>query len=379
MPHALLSASTAHRWLNCPASVKLSEGVEDAPSPYAQAGTLAHAIGEAKARNYFFGPEEAASLPRLREDPAYTRDMEPATDAYLDYLKDAAFRFTSRPSVALELRVEYSDFVPGGYGTADCVMISPERLVIADYKNGAGVKVQARENPQLQLYALGALQTFRPLYGRDIPLVTLAIIQPHGDGVSEWDTTSQALRAWGEAVVRPAAARALSGEGDPTPGDWCRFCPVKARCPGRVKALLEVEPQVSTPPSLLSLDQVGDLLPRAKAAALWAKELEEFALSAALAGDSVPGWKVVPGRSSREWAGGTDAAFLRLKERGVEAALLYEQKPVSVAGLEKVLGKKAFKAYADLVETKPGKPSLVPDSDKRPAYLSPEAAFTKID
>lgn len=390
--HAKLSASSAHRWLNCPPSVKLSEQFPSQTSAYAEAGRLAHSIAELKARKYFLEPMSSRTyssrLKMLQADPYYDKGMEESTDTYLEVLKETACGFEQAPFVALETRVDFSDFVPGGFGTADCIMIGAGTIVIIDYKNGAGVPVEAEENPQMMLYALGALQVYAPIYGDTIKRAVLKIVQPNAGGVKTWETTVPELETWAAAVVMPAARLAFDGQGEYCAGDWCRFCPAKAQCSARAKQMLELEPQVGSKPllsakagdgmsseALLTDAEVGDVLRRAMTLKKWVEDLEEYALSAALAGREIAGFKAVEGRGSRDWAD-ADEAFSVLQSRGVQEALLWERKPVSVAGLEKALGKKIFAETAkDLVVKKPGKPTLVPSSDKRPAYNPAAAAF----
>ena len=216
--HALLGASGAARWLSCPPSARLGEQFPDTASEYAAAGTLAHAIAELKARKYFLEPMSTrtynARLKKLREDPRYDKGMDAATDTYLEHLKALAMSYGPlQPFVALETRVDFGDYVPEGFGTADAILVDGDRLCVVDYKNGAGVLVEAEENPQMMLYALGALKTYGPIYGDTIREVHLSIVQPNAGGIREWDTTVEALRAWGETVVKPAAALAWEGKG----------------------------------------------------------------------------------------------------------------------------------------------------------------------
>lgn len=391
--HAMLSASSAHRWLRCPPSARLAEQFPEQTSPYAEAGRIAHAIAELKARKYFLEPMSTrvynAQLKKLQADPNYDKGIDENTDTYLEVLKETAITFEKAPFVALETRVDFSDYVPEGFGTADCIMIGAGTIVVIDYKNGAGVPVEAEENPQMMLYALGALQVYAPIYGDTIQRAVLKIVQPNAGGTKTWETEVWALRAWGESTVRPVAKMAYGGMGEFSAGDWCRFCPAKAQCSARARQMLELEPVVGakpllsvTPgetsknaPALLSDAEVGDILQRAQTLAAWVEDLKEYALSAALAGREITGFKVVEGRGSREW-NDQDVAFQALQQRGVAEALLWERKPCSVAGLEKVLGKKEFAEAAEgLVVKKPGKPALVPNSDKRPAYNAAAIAF----
>lgn len=391
--HAKLSASSAHRWLNCPPSVKLAEQFPSKTSSYAEAGRLAHSIAELKARRHFLEPMGArtynARLKKLQEDPHYDKGMEDSTDTYMEVLKETAMAFPDAPFVALETRVNFSDWVPQGFGTADCIMICGDTIVIIDYKNGAGVPVEAEENPQMMLYALGAVQTYALIFGGSLSKVVMKIVQPNAGGTKSWETTVEHLRSWAEETVKPAAALAMAGEGEFCAGDWCRFCPAKAQCSARARQMLELEPMVGAKPALaqkpgtetveaaqlLTDAQVGDVLQRARNLKKWVEELEEYALSAGLAGREITGFKVVEGRGSRDWSD-LDEAFSVLQERGISEALLWERKPVSVAALEKAVGKKVFaEASKDLVVKKPGKPALVPASDKRPAYNAAAIAF----
>lgn len=391
--HAVLSASSAHRWLNCPPSARLAERFPEQTSPYAEAGRVAHTIAELKARKYFLEPMSTrtynANLKKLQADPNYDKGMEENTDAYLEVLKETALAFEKAPFVALETRVDFSDYVPEGFGTADCIMIGADTIAIIDYKNGAGVPVEAEENPQMKLYALGALQVYAPIYGDTIQRAVLKIVQPNAGGTKIWETTVQALKVWANDTILPTAQMAYHGAGEFSAGDWCRFCPAKAQCSARAKQMLELEPMVDAvpllsakpgetsknAPALLSDAEIGDVLKRAQTLAAWVEDLEEYALSASLAGREITGFKAVEGRGSREW-NDQDAAFQTLQRRGVAEVLLWERKPCSVAGLEKSLGKKAFaEAAAGLVVKKPGKPTLVPNSDRRPAYNAAAIAF----
>lgn len=284
--HAVLSASSSARWLHCTPSARLAEQLPDDSSSYAAAGTLAHSIAELKARKYFLEPMSAkaynAQMERLKASPDFDKGMDAATDMYLDYLRELAFSFGSTaPFVALENRVDYSDWAPGGFGTADCLMIGGGKLCVCDYKNGAGVDVAAEENSQMMLYALGALKVYGPIYGGGIQDIHLAIIQPNAGGVKTWGLTREELEHWGETVVKPAAALAWAGEGDFCPGPWCEksFCPARATCTARARKLLELggEKKANPDAALLSDEQVGQLLLRIREEGLaaWIKDLED--------------------------------------------------------------------------------------------------------
>lgn len=406
--HALLGASSAHRWLNCPGSARLTENMPDATSPYAEAGRLAHEIAELKARKYFLEPMSTrtfnARLKKLKEDPHYDKGMDAATDTYLEHLKARAMTYDTAPTVALEVQVDFSDIVPEGFGTADCVMIGNGCIDVVDYKNGSGVLVEAENNPQMMLYAWGAVRYFRPIYGDSIHAIHMSIVQPNAGGVREWEIGVDEFVKWLAYTAGPTAKKAWDGVQEFHAGDWCQFCKAKATCTERAKAMFDVEPLAATnampynewtqkaealiasggtvqgtPPPLLSDEKIGDILTRAKDVAAWLKDLEAYALKATLEGRPIAGWKAVEGRGNREWEGGSDTAFDQLQSRGVDEAMLYERKPVSVAGLEKALGKKAFAEVAEgLWHKTPGKPTLVPESDKRPPYNPAAAAFGEV-
>lgn len=390
--HAALGASSAYAWLKCPQYVKVHQLFPDQTSEYAEAGRLAHAMGEYKLRSYFMEPvgkrSYNARLKKFKEDPAYDPGMDEATDLYLETAKAEALSFAAAPFVALEVRVNYSDYAPNGFGTADCILIGGKRLVVIDYKNGAGVPVEAEDNPQLKLYALGAMQTFGMIYGDTLTEVRLVIVQPHAGGVKAWDTDRAALEQWGRETVAPAAKLALEGTAPGQPGAWCRFCRGKSQCTARAAQMLETGRSYAQAPAagagqapagykgpLLTDAEVGAALAEGAGLVAWYKDLQDYALRACLDGKTIPGFKAVEGRGSRAWDD-TDKALAALAERGVAEALLWERRPVTAPALEKALGKRGFANVAeDLVVKQPGKPTLAPETDKRPPYNAAQAAF----
>ena len=382
--HALLSPSSASRWLYCTRAPRLEERFPESTSRAAEEGTLAHAIAEVKARAYFFDTpgdtDWRYELRTLRESPLYKSEMDRATDEYLDYLKSVTINLDSVYTVMLETQVRYEQYAPGGFGRADCLIWAPPTLYVVDYKNGAGVPVAPVENPQMMLYALGALDTYSAIYGKSIKDVSLTIVQPNAGGVKEWSITRTELEQWGATVVKPAAALAYAGEGQFAPSeDRCRFCRAKERCSARRNHYLGLEAYSGKEPDLLTDKEIGSALTRAKGLKAWVSDLESYALKKMLSGGIIPGYKVVEGRKSRDWVGCADTAFQELEKRGIEKALLWERKPVTPAALQKALGKKVYdESVADLVLSKPGKPVLALESDKKPAYNSPEAAFEVI-
>jgi len=374
--HALLSASSAERWLNCTPSARLAEDMPDKSTQYTEAGRLAHAIAELKLRKQYLeamGPRKfTTALNKLKADPHFEPEMLSATDEYMDFINETFLAFPARPYITAEQQVDFSEYVPEGFGTADCIVIGGGVLHIVDYKNGAGKPVEAERNPQMMLYALGAASRYCLMY--DIQTVRMTIVQPHAGGVKTWETSYAELLDWGANTVRPQAEKAYRGEGEQVPGSWCQFCKLKGSCRARGQHLaLEAFGQKTAP--TYSDEEIGGILRRAQGLAAWVKDLEEYALSQVLAGRAIPGWKAVAGRSVRKFDD-MEKAFADIKAAGYEEALLYERRPLTLAAIEKVLGKKAFQDAAGAhVVTPPGAPTLVPDTDRRPALNAAEEAF----
>lgn len=380
--HALLSASGAQKWLHCPPSARLEDQFPDTTSDYAKEGTLAHEIAELKLRQYFLEPMSSREFDKrmkpFKEDPHYDDEMQRHTDTYLEYLKELSLSRKNRPFVTVEQQMDYSAYAPGGFGTADCIMIEGDTLFLNDFKYGKGVTVSAERNPQMMLYALGALKKYGILY--PIAQVHLAIIQPRLSNISEWQIGRRDLIIWGDTIVTPQAELADKGEGEFAPGEWCRFCRAKAQCRAYSDKLLSLEKDFGAPakrPALLSPDELASALERGKDLANWYKSVKEFALSQCLAGQEIPGWKAVEGRGSRDYVD-QDKAFKHLTDNGINEAMLYERVPLTVPKVEKLLKKKEYDELLvkpGLVEKRPGKPALAPTKDKRPAITSAEQDF----
>ena len=397
--HALLSASSAKKWIHCPPSARLEEGIPEEESPYAKEGSLAHQICELKLQKLFTdknmtGRTYKSRLKKLQQDGAYSPEMEGFTDEYADYVSGIAFGFPGTPFVAVEKRLDYSPWAPEGFGTGDCVIIYGNDLHIIDFKYGKGVPVKAEGNYQLALYALGAYHEFGMLF--PVEKVHLHIFQPRIPNNSAWSTTLKELLAWGEAVVKPAAEKAFKGEGEFRPADYCKgdtenycesgFCKAYGRCRatmernmGLFKEAWDESQNRKKLPPLISWEEAGRLLKRAMFLKAWVQELEGAILNEIVSGGGVPGWKAVEGRSNRKLSD-ADAAFAELAQAGYEEAVLYKREPIALGELEKMVSKEHRQSILSKYTIKPqGKPTLAPEDDARPAMelrrVSAEEAF----
>jgi hypothetical protein len=381
--HAILSASGAYKWLHCTPSARLEEQFPETTSVYAEEGCLAHAIAELKLRKLYTEPMGTrkfnAALKKLQAHELYQEEMLHYTDAYVEFIQSIVHQFNTPPHVAIEKRLDLRSYVPESFGTGDCIIIGGRTLHIIDFKYGKGVPVTAEDNPQMLLYALGALDAYWMLY--EIDSVMMSIVQPRLDNTDTDEMCAADLRGWGESI-KPIAQRAWNGEGECVPGEHCRFCKAKAQCRARSEAHTALEAFDGKLPPLLSNEEIGDILKRAQQLKTWVSQLEEYALSEVLIGNEIPGWKAVEGRSIRQFVD-TDAAFKVMKAAGYDEALLYERKPITLTSVEKLLGKSKFnELLIEHVNKPPGKPTLVPESDNREAITNKttaEEAFGKTD
>ncbi len=372
--HAKLSASGAHRWINCPGSVVLEENFEDQGSEYAKEGTLAHSVAELKLQKYFMkgiGPKKfKIAMDKFKESLYWQDEMDKYTDIYFDEIKKRALAFKDLPYVNIEERVNFSYWVPEGFGTCDCIMIYGDTMQVIDLKYGKGVPVSPEENPQLMLYGLGAYYAYLMFY--DIKTVRLTIIQPRLDSILDWDISIEDLLEFGEKI-RPIADEAYHGSKKLKEGEHCRFCKAKSRCPARAskmfEAVEELKPVMKKDLALISNEDISKYLKESIGLIDWIKDLEDEAFKSILAGEEIPGYKAVEGRSNRAFAD-QDKAFEILQESGFDEAMLYERKPLSLSRLEKLVGKKEFgEILKDQIIKPQGKPTLVEDSDKRDPYV----------
>lgn len=359
--HAILSASSANRWLHCTPSARLEEGIADQASAFAAEGTVAHAKGEEKLNNWLAGHGR-------KKVKCEDGEMDEATTDYRNYVIEVFSEEKDRcPDAKLfvEVQEDLSKWIPEGFGTSDAVIVSDNTLHVIDLKYGKGVAVNATDNPQLKLYAAGAMNLYEMLY--DFNKVKLHIFQPRIDNINTYELTTDELHAWLEQEVKPKAQLAFNGEGTTQPGEWCRFCKVKSQCKARAKRNLEIADQEKRLKALLLTDdEVADLLPQMKEIQEWCKDVQEFALDQAMQGTKYKGFKLVEGTSRRKITDQNDA-LEKLQRAGFEYTAVTQTKLKGLTDLEKLVGKKAFtELMGDTIEKPPGAPTLVPESDKRP-------------
>lgn len=371
--HAKLSASGASRWATCPGSVQMEEGIPDKESVYAQEGTLAHEMSELKLKHYLdpkgFGKRKLnAAIKKLKENELYQVEMDSYTDTYVDFIKEKALSFPSNPYIEIEKRVDFSRWVDGGFGTCDCVLIHGSTLSIIDLKYGKGVPVSSEQNEQLILYALGAYDAFNLIYNLD--KIELNIVQPRINNFSTWEISLTELLLWGD-YFKVQAEKALGGNGELVPSaKACKFCKARDICTARAENNLSLESEIKLKPNEIPKDKLYEYISRGEDIAKWVADLKAYALDMCLKGEDVKGLKAVAGRTSRSWTN-QDEAINKLIEGGIDEAIIYDKVPLTLAKLEKALGKQQFTALVgDMVVTSEGKPTLVFENDKRPAITN---------
>ena len=367
--HAILSASSSDRWLHCPPSARLCESYDDKGSDYAAEGTDAHALCEYKLRRAL-GMEAADPTENLTWFNEEMSDCAAGYAAYVLEQVEAAKQNCADPTVLIEQRVDFSRWVEGGFGTADCIIVADGILQIIDYKHGLGVLVSAEENPQMMCYALGALELFDGIY--DIETVSMTIYQPRRDNVSTYELSKDELYHWAEETLKPAADLAFAGDGEFKCGEYCRFCKARNDCRARADANLELARYEFKLPPLLTDEDIEDILSKVDELVSWASDIKEYALQQAISGKEWSGWKLVEGRSNRRYTNETAVAGA-VTDAGFDP---YERKVLGVTAMQKLLGKSRFDELLGLYIEKPqGKPTLAPESDKRPAMSTAAADF----
>lgn len=376
--HAILSASSASRWLNCPPSALINAQAEHKESDAAKQGTAAHELAEWKIHNELIaGGDEKRPFPKT-VDPWHDEEMERHTNAYLGFVADALDDLKDRGAeLLLEQRLDFSTWVPEGFGTGDAVIIADNVIHVIDLKYGEGIVVDAVENPQLALYGLGAVATFGDLY--DLDTVKLTIFQPRRDNISTWETTVEDLLAWGEETVKPAAELAIDGKGEYKPGSWCQWCHIRSTCRARAEENLALAKVEFAQPAELTDEELAEIMQQIPKLKKWAADVEKFMTAQAVDhGKHYNGLKVVAGRAIRKYID---------EQKVADAAIaagyrdIFDKKLIGITAMEKYLGKKTFQeVLGELVHKPAGKPMLVPESDRRPAIkVGAQADFEDLD
>lgn len=377
--HAKLSSSASKRWLGCPGSVKLSEHYPNGSSIYADEGTIAHGMAEGMISkdDKLVQKYEVEAAKFYGEHPELNGtflEMKMILQPYVDYVFEeysAQVHEDGAAQLMTEERVDLTEYIPGGFGTSDVVILRQGRLHIIDLKYGKGVSVSAEDNPQLKLYALGTLARFDILY--DIEDVVMTIYQPRLDNVSTDTIKAKDLYAWGEEVIKPGAQLALSEDAPVHAGDWCQFCPARYDCKERARDAMELQKYLGQ--MVLSPEEIAEILGKIDRLTKFAEDIKDSALTKALDGEEIPGWKVVEGRSIRKYVGSEEEIVRQCEGAGYDPALLYERKLLTITNMEKLMGTKQFaEVLGAYVEKPEGKPTLAPESDKRPAITNNSAA-----
>ena len=371
--HATLSASSAHRWMTCNPSANLEREFADRSSEAAAEGSAAHALCEHKLR-------KALKMRSTRPVSKYDSDeMEMYTDSYVEFVLEqieVAKQHCADPFVLIEQRLDFSCYVPDGFGTGDCLIVADKLLHIIDFKYGLGVLVDAEENPQMMLYALGALRLFDALY--DIDTISMSIFQPRRENVSTWTISVAELEEWAEQTLRPKAELAFKGEGEFNPGPWCTFCKAAVKCRARAEEKLALARYEFAKPPLLTDEEIEDILSRLDDLTKWANEIAAYAQDAAINhGKQWSGFKLVEGRSIRKY---TDETAVVAAATAAGYRDIFKKSLIPITEMEKLMGKKTFAEVLGGLVIKPqGKPTLVPASDKRPAiHTGAKHDFTEI-
>ena len=359
--HSILGASAADRWMNCTPSAQLTAGMEDETTTFAAEGTAAHALCEWKVRKAL-----KMRAGRRPTSDYWTDEMEEFTDDYRDFIMDLGGQAKQQckdPVTLIEQHLDFSCYVPDGFGTGDFLLVADKELNVVDFKYGRGVAVYADHNPQMMLYALGALNLFDCLY--DIEQVTMTIFQPRLSSISTWTITAAELYQWAEEVLKPKAELAAKGEGEFVSGSWCRFCKARNTCRARAESFLELAKMEFQPPALLSDEEVAEVMEKADELSKWANDVRAYAQAEAIEnGKHWNGYKLVEGRSVRKFS---DEAKVEAAAKEAGYTDIYNKSLITLTAFEKLMGKKTFADVLGQYVTKPaGKLTLVPVSDKRP-------------
>lgn len=368
--HAYLSASSAHRWLACTRAPSLeSEFPDEDSSVYAEEGTDAHTLAEAKVNERTGHPRGEVAADKVRRGKYFNAEMDRCTDAFADYVLERYHEAKAQDratNLFTEERVDFSEVVPKGFGTADVIIVNDEKLVIIDLKYGKGVKVDAVENPQLRLYAIGALDATSMIHSPK--RVEMVIVQPRLDSISVDEMTVADLMQWGETYVKPRASLAIAGDGDFAPGDACKFCKARGACKARAEYMYEINKHAFQSPELMEPSELAEVLMTKGELSAWLKDVEEYAHTQLMKGEDVPGWKLVEGQRRRKITN-EDEVLAALRRKRYRLDDIAPRKLLTIGKLEKLVGKDELATIAGTwIELPAGAPVLAPMTDKRPAW-----------
>lgn len=382
--HARLSASGSKRWMTCTPSAKLEESFSDSTSSFAEEGTFAHELSELLLADYMLslsGLEVKKRMNKMKKNEYYSEELFDYVKSYTDYVIERVHELEAtfgNSTILLEKRLDFSEWVPEGFGTGDVILLAGNVMEIIDLKYGKGVPVFAEENSQMRLYALGAINDFGFLY--DIEEVRMTIVQPRLDSVSTDTFEAQALLDWAEDEVKPKAEMADKGEGEYVPGEHCRFCRARAVCRARAEENLKLAAFDFADPPRLSNDEIAEIMVKADGLAKWAKDVSEYAFDQAVNhGVKFPGHKLVEGRSNRRYVDPLQV-LEKLKLEGFDEKAITKTELLTLTNLEKAIGKKMVTEHlGDLIEKPNGKATLVPESDKRKEINSVSSAIADFE
>ncbi|MEY8321973.1 DUF2800 domain-containing protein [Lachnospiraceae bacterium 46-61] len=377
--HAKLSASSAIKWLNCTASIRMEENIPKEESTFAKEGTTAHTLAELKLR-CAIGSISKEEYDREIEKLEIDEEMEKHTECYKNFVLEKYRKnltYSNDVLIAIEKCVDYSRFARKGFGTADALLICDRHIDVIDLKYGKGVEVSAENNPQIMLYALGALEEYDWLY--DIKNVTMAIYQPRKNNISTFEMTAKELYQWGESIQN-IAEEAYNGNGECVPGAHCTegFCRAIPICRAFAESMCEVSKYQGKKLSELSHYEIAHIIEKAESLAKWAKGIKEYALQQALQGVEFKGYKVVEGRKTRAYSIPDDDVAKILFKKGYTEDIVYKKSLRTVADMEKQLKDKFHDVLGEFVAVHRN-PTLVPLDDKRPLYGSAENDFKYVD
>lgn len=384
MSHAILSPSAASRWLSCTPSARLELEFPDKAGDFAEEGTLAHEFGEVillRSIGKLTKAQYTKEIKRLSGHKFYSTELQNYAEDYSSFVWGKyllACKTTKDAILRVEEKLDLTEYAPESFGTGDAVIIADGTMEIIDLKYGKGVPVSAIKNKQMMMYALGALTMFGFQY--DIRNVRMTIYQPRLDNISEFEMAVDDLLLWGENELKPKAQMAFAGEGDYIAGTHCRFCKAKAQCKAHADMNMELAKYDFKDAALLTADELADILSRGEQFKTWLTAVEDYALQAALEGKKFPGYKLVEGRSIRKYADENEVARTLLENGFTESAIYEPAKLKTITNMEKAITKKAFAALLSELVIKPqGKPTLVPESDKRQEYNSIEHDFSNVN